>query len=298
MTHKNNQFGFAHPVLAVVLVVVIGGVGFAGYRVMHHGDSVKQVNSATDQKSVSAALPLALDDVLPVSEAKKIATGSETGTVNGVSLETEEGVLVYKVTLPDNTVQVLNAKTGDKVKKTTEAAEHAAEAGDASEQEHAVLPAAFTITVTPDKARAIAQAKYPNSKIVRIQLDVEDSKVVLSVRFADKARVDVDATTGAVVRTKDPQTKTNTPNATTPSTSDGKKATTTNASGSTEKKSGTSGTSGSGSSSTSGSSDSSESGSSHSGSGDSGSTGTTDDSGSGGSHSGGGTDDSSHGGHN
>jgi hypothetical protein len=93
---------------------------------------------------------------------------------------------------------VFNAKTGERIKTSVGPVISDDNDGDS-------LPADFSVQVTFEQARAIAQAKFPAGTINKIELDVENGIVVISVRFADKARVDVDATTGTIVRSKDPK---------------------------------------------------------------------------------------------
>jgi uncharacterized membrane protein YkoI len=255
MKLKNNQLGFAHPVAIGVFVVTLVVIGFAGYRVINNNDK-KQLNSTEQHVQAEDKLPLDLSEVLDVSKVKELAIGSSTASVSNLELENEHGQLVYKVKLSDGSMVVLDAKTGAKVTGATHANE--------VEDEQGTLPADFTVLVSFSKAREIAQAKFPNGTINKIELDVEAGKVVISVRFADKARVDVDATSGAVVRIKDSKdakpTQSSPANTTTPTNS----SVNSSASSSTSGGSSRSGNSGSGTSSPS-----SDSGSSNSGSGSS-----------------------------
>jgi uncharacterized membrane protein YkoI len=199
MTIKHNQSGFAHPVAIGVVVLALGVIGFAGYTVIT-GNNDKKVNSAEQQTAVADALPLNMDGVLEVSKVTELATDSSTATVSDLELENENGQLVYKVLLSDGSLVVLNAKTGAKVPGS----HTKPETGD----DKVILPPSFTVKLSFTKAREIAQAKFPNSTVTKIKLNSEGGKVTISVRFADNARVDVDANTGDIVRVKDPkQTK-------------------------------------------------------------------------------------------
>jgi uncharacterized membrane protein YkoI len=62
-------------------------------------------------------------------------------------------------------------------------------------------PAATTITL--DQAKATAQAQMPGKTITKVEQENEEGSTVFSVRFSDGSRVDVDGTTGAVVRSED-----------------------------------------------------------------------------------------------
>lgn len=192
--NKYNQKGFAHPVLLLVVIVAVSVVGYAGYYV-YNANKDKQLSNSTINNSTQEALPADLGDILPVSTIKETAIGSNDVTVTGLELKSKNGALVYEVTLSDGTVVTLNAKTGT----TIATAHEEPETGDGQ------LPADFTAAISFEQARKIAQDKFPDSKIVKIELEQEEGKVVYSVRFDDKARVDVNAANGSVVRTKDPK---------------------------------------------------------------------------------------------
>lgn len=64
------------------------------------------------------------------------------------------------------------------------------------------VPANFVPTISADKARELALVALPGKTIVKVQLSNEEGKVVWKVQFSEDKRVDVDATTGAIVRIK------------------------------------------------------------------------------------------------
>jgi len=198
MTKINNQQGFAHVLGLGLGVLVIAGIGFTGYTVMNAQQDKKQLNSSDQVVVVKESLPVSLDGLLEISAVKELAVKSSTATVTGLELESEDGVLVYEIMLSDGTVLVLNAKTGEVLRTTVGPVINNDDDGDS-------LPADFTSKVTFEQARATAQAKFPDSKINKIELDLEGGIVVISVRFADKARVDVNAATGEIARTKNPK---------------------------------------------------------------------------------------------
>lgn len=198
MTKIINQQGFAHVVGLGLAVIVIAGIGFTGYSVMNAQKDKQQLNSSDQAVAVKETLPVSLEGLMEISKVKELAVQSGTATVVGIELESDNGVLVYEIMLNDGTVIVLNAKTGERLKTSVGPAISDDNDGDS-------LPADFTAKVTFEQARATAQAKFPEGKINKIELDVENGVVVISVRFADKARVDVDANTGEIVRTKNPK---------------------------------------------------------------------------------------------
>lgn len=194
--------GITHPMLVVSLALVVAVVGFAGYRVM---DSQQQasLNSAQDASGIIMLTPASLKGILPIAEAEQLALqdSNETSQIVDLELGTEDGVLVYKVELSNGISVFINAKTGAVIKQSMD---EPVKADDTSEADDA-LPANFTAGIAVEEALAIAQEKFLNSKVNKIALDFEQGVVVYSIRFADKARVDVDANTGKVVRVKEPK---------------------------------------------------------------------------------------------
>jgi uncharacterized membrane protein YkoI len=204
VSQKNNQDGFAHLLIPLLAVVIIG-VGAAGVYVSKH-QAKKTLNSQNDTNKISLSAPLPAD-LLPVDKVKELATTQKpTSAITGVELQKEEGVFVYKVKLADGTVLSFNAKTGEKVTKTGET-----ELNSTKDISSATKPA-----ISFDKAREVALKQKPGGTISKIELELEEGKLVYSARFTDGARVDVSAADGSVVRTK-PATKTESKPTPTPS---------------------------------------------------------------------------------
>ncbi len=187
-----KQDGFAHPVLILIVVgclVVGAGVFMYGQQ---KADKPLSSASQTDNVSLSSPLPA---DLLTAAKIKEIAAVEKPGmAIKNIELEKEGEVYFYKVRLSDGSFILYNARSGVKVtKKTVDPAK--------IEKGHD-LPSNFKAAISFDKAREIALAQKTGGTIERIHLETEDGVVVYSVRFDNEARVDVDATTGAVVRTK------------------------------------------------------------------------------------------------
>ncbi len=64
------------------------------------------------------------------------------------------------------------------------------------------VPSTFVPAITAEKAKELALIALPGKTIIKVELDKEEGKIVWSVRFDGERRVDIDATTGAVVRVK------------------------------------------------------------------------------------------------
>lgn len=201
-SQNQSQKGFAHPVALVSLVVVFSIIGFAGYRVVGNNQADSNLNNATEASGIIELTPASLEGVLPVERARELAVEKSQSSVVDLELGTEQGILVYKIDLSDGTRVLLNAKTGAKV--TPSSKDVATEDNDDADE--ISLPDNFALGISLGRAHEIAQAKFPAGKIQKIELDVENGVVVFSARFADNARVDIDAENGDIVRTKDEQT--------------------------------------------------------------------------------------------
>lgn len=238
MRKQDQQSGFSiiEIGIAVVVVAVIGFLGWKFYDAKFNNQT--QVNNAADKATVDM-VPEALADLAGINTIRDDALTDKPGvTVIHIELEQSGDNLVYKAELSDGTVTVYNARTGARI-KSMKAAEKTTE----------VLPANVTTSISFAKALEIARAEKPGSKVYKIELELEGGVVVYSVRFTDKARVDVNAQSGAIVRTKAAKVET--------VNSDKKATESTN----------TSGNSSSGKTTTTSNSGSSNSGSSNSGSG-------------------------------
>lgn len=92
------------PIGAVAAVLLIAGGTYA----LVNNDPKPQL--AHQQNT---PLPEDLSDVVPIEQVRTTALADlPGGTIVGVELEQEEGVLVYKVKYSDGTVRIYDAKTG------------------------------------------------------------------------------------------------------------------------------------------------------------------------------------------
>ncbi len=57
--------------------------------------------------------------------------------------------------------------------------------------------------MTMEQAIAQAQAVFPGKIVTKVEVENEHNALVYSIRFSDGSRMDIDANTGAVVRTRD-----------------------------------------------------------------------------------------------
>lgn len=187
-----NQQGITHIAVALA-VVALGAVGFAGWRV-YDASTNKDTNLSAKTQEQVQNLPDDLGEIKPLPEIVTLAMQENDSTpIAGIELEQESDGLHYKVRLADGTVLVFDAVTGRRL---------ADQQAEASSSDDTPLPAGFVPSVALADARATAKAVYPDKTVRKIEIETEDGVVVYSVRFADGSRVDVDATTGAVVRSR------------------------------------------------------------------------------------------------
>lgn len=212
--YLKQQSGVAHLFLVLILAGVIAAAGIGAYMAY---DRQAKLSSATEAKD----LPANLDGLLTADKVKALAQDAEPGTaVQKMELKLEDSDLVYQVVLANGKVLLFNAKTGAKL----------ALAGNPTASPAngvANLPGSLVSLIGFDKARSTALAQKPGGVIRKIELESEEGQTVYSVRFADGGRVDINATTGAVVRvvtattTATPKASTTTPKSTsTPGSTD------------------------------------------------------------------------------
>lgn len=175
-----KQLSTATGLAALAVLIVVGG--------MSAFVAANKTRLNSEQKT---ALPTNLADVLPIEDIRAAALKDvPDGTITGVELEQEEGTLLYKVRFSDGSFRYYDAKTGVAVMRSQ----------DQTEQDESV-PAGFVAGITVQQARDIALAQRSGS-ITKIELETENGIVVYSVRFSDGGRVDVNATSGAVLRVR------------------------------------------------------------------------------------------------
>lgn len=196
MAHKQSERGFAHLLpLLLILVVAIGGVGF---YVMKQQKSTKPLQSKTTSPETTLATKLPTD-LITIEKVKELAS-AEKPKMNllGVQLENEDGTLVFKVKLSDNTTLSFNAKTGEAIKHATEVKDDVETELEGGED----LPVTVTPAITFAQAREIAMAQLSKSIVKKIELKLQDKILLYSVKFTDGGRVNVNATDGKVLLTK------------------------------------------------------------------------------------------------
>jgi uncharacterized membrane protein YkoI len=168
------------PVIAVLIMVIFVGASSAAVT----------TSRANNAREAEIEIPKDLTAVLSVDDIRAVAlTEVPDGTIVGVELEQDDGVLIYKVKFSDGSFKLYNANTGEIVNK------------DQLEVDESV-PAGFVAAISMQEARTIAQNQQPTKTITKIELEVENGVVVYSVRFSDDSLVEVNATDGSIVKIK------------------------------------------------------------------------------------------------
>lgn len=191
MRKQDNQSGFSIIEIAII-VVVVAVLGLLGWKFYDAKVNQSKLNNAVDKASAADMVPEALAELADVKTIQQSALADKPGvTVIHMELEQSGSGLVYKAELSDGTVTVYNARTGTHIRS-----------GVASEKTTEVLPTDLSTGISFARALETARAEKPGSKVYKIELEREAGVLVYSVRFSDKARVDVDAQNGVIVRTK------------------------------------------------------------------------------------------------
>lgn len=185
---KKNQNGFTLlPVLAIIVVVAVAGVSL--FVVQRSNNALER--KANEPETISNLEPLSGDLLSPEKIKELAAAESPNVEINGIELEREHGEALFKVKFANGNVVFFNAQSGAKVNRSGSSTKDVNEG---------TIPVGFKTTIDFTKARDLAKAQKPGGTVRKIHLQMENGKVVYSVRFTDNARIDIDATTGAVVR--------------------------------------------------------------------------------------------------
>ena len=193
-----DQQGVVGPVEILMIAVIVGLVGFIGWRVYDARTDVS--NSAVNPGEVVKIEPLPndLSGIIDVDRLKTIVDEQAPGlTIVDLELKNEDGVLVYEAKLSDGSVIVINATDGTYVTKIED-----------DENDDEEVPGIQSLKI--DFAAALKTAlEQHDGQVRKIELEVEDGVVVYSVRFTDGFRVDINAENGGVTRTKNSKNDSN-----------------------------------------------------------------------------------------
>jgi uncharacterized membrane protein YkoI len=180
--------------IAVAAIVIVGALGWKAYDMWANRTATSTVSEVTMVDITPTALT-GLKDAIAIATT---AVANKPGvTVAHIELEQgETGPMAYKMLLSNGTIAVYNAQTGGLIKSAP-----------STQTSSEALPNGFTSGIGFARAVEIARAKKPGSRVYKVELELEGGVVVYSVRFSDKARVDVNMQDGMIVRTKAAQIK-------------------------------------------------------------------------------------------
>ncbi len=186
------QSGAVGPVEIVMILIIVGLVGLIGWRVYDARTDVSNRAFVSDEVVEFKPLPNDLSGIIDIDRLKTIVNDQTDGlSIVDLELKSEDGVLVYQVKLSDGSVLVINANDGSFIVKTED---------DESDDEN--LPNLADLKIGFNDALKTALAEHEGG-VRKIELELEDGVLVYSVRFIDGYRVDVNASNGSVIRTKD-----------------------------------------------------------------------------------------------
>lgn len=186
----NNQSGIAHLALVVALVgTLILGAGVYVYR--QNQNPLSSINNVEEIEDASLVSPLP-ENIKTIEEIRELVQAQNPNAqIGSIELEAEGTILVYRVELLNGDELVFDAITGNTLNGVEE---------EDSEDLESELPKNFVPSISFEQARETAQAKFPDSEIKKIKLKVRHDKAIYRVYFEKGAQVDVDATTGDIVR--------------------------------------------------------------------------------------------------
>lgn len=199
--NSSQQAGMVGHIEILVAIVLVGVIGFAGWRIMSNDDAPSSVPQASvETRQEATDLPTDLTNIKSIDEIQTLAAVDASGlSIVGVELEVEEGQPVYVIHFSDGSVLSYNAKSGNKLQLKDNNNDEI--------DDSKILPSGFVAGVTIQQAIDTAKQAMPNGTVRKVELEIEDGIVIYSVRFKDGSRVDVNATDGVVVRTKQANNK-------------------------------------------------------------------------------------------
>ncbi|HET8884194.1 MAG TPA: PepSY domain-containing protein [Candidatus Saccharimonadales bacterium] len=189
-----EKFTAKKTLLFLIAAAVIIAIGAYAWKLQ----STPTVNQVAETETIDA-VPGELLTLEKVEEIASSRSGNDTAAqIATIELEDEHGTLVYKIRMTNGRMLFINAQTG------ANAAHHYENrAREQATDDTLTLPANFAPGISFTEARDIALAKNPNTSVERIKFETEHGIIVYSVRFTDDSRVDINASNGEIVRTKD-----------------------------------------------------------------------------------------------
>ena len=181
-----------NPMAWFIGAIIIVGLGWLLWQAFQKDDTSTQQQQTTSSSATETSLTPQSTEIKSIDEILTLTAQQDaTAIFAGVEFATEDGVDVYKVTTKTGLVYIFDANTGELIKQEQ-----------STETREGEIPTDFSTNITFEQAIAIAQAKFPNSQVEKVELENEHGALIFSVRFTDESRVDINAITGEITRTK------------------------------------------------------------------------------------------------
>lgn len=185
-----SQKGFT-LVEGLIIIAVIGIIGFSGYYVANRSNNNTQLSTdSSESVELQEELPSDLQGLKSIEEIEAVAGVSDSVTILSYKLESSDSKTEYILVLSDGRKLVIDAVTGEVLsEETTDVSSYS---GD------------VPINMSLKEALALATSRYDNP-VKEIEFELEDKKATYKIEYMDGSKVEIDASTGTVVKaeTKD-----------------------------------------------------------------------------------------------
>lgn len=186
---RKNESGIAHLGLMLLIIAVLIATGVGFWRV-RSSDKTQNLSVDTPQAEEVQPLPQNLQDLKTLDEVGQIAGATNGTSIIKFVLESKDGKYVYSIVLSNGKKMVIDASTGKVLSE---------KATDISEDDK--IPAGVQITLSAAEAYKIAASKS-SSPVKSIEMEVEDKKVVYKIEYKDGSKIEINASSGAVVKSE------------------------------------------------------------------------------------------------
>jgi uncharacterized membrane protein YkoI len=188
---------FRWVALIVVAFLIMGAAGIAAYRVYAQGSV-----DCDDDTSNPALTGQA--GITP-EQAEAIARDQHSGsTARETELERECGILLYSTEL-DNGMEIeVDANAGTVLRTETEnpATDDSDDATEVNDRDQSDATAPANTAITAEEATKIAADANPGAAALEVDFDREGGHDMWEVELSNNVEVEVDASSGAILATK------------------------------------------------------------------------------------------------
>ena len=187
-----NKHGFAAVEMLLIAFLVLGIAGI-GYYVYSQSETTPVANTEeVEQVEQIETLPEDLKEVIGVEEViDAVDQENPDDPIVDIDLESDDSKIMFMVKLKSGKTLYVDAKSGAIVQTKN---------GTPSNQ--ATLPADLGTLISVAEAQKIALAKYPEGRIIKIELELDDGKWEYEVKFLSGIKVEVSAEDGTVTKIK------------------------------------------------------------------------------------------------